>query len=77
MKRIVLAVLAGCAGLAAVAVSAAPKPCEELKAEIEKKLEANGVKKYTLKVVPADQVKDEKVVGTCEAGSKKITYEKQ
>jgi uncharacterized protein DUF1161 len=50
------------------------KPCDELKAEIEKKLEANGVKNYTLQVVEADKVKDEKVVGSCDGGTKKITY---
>ena len=77
MKRVVLAVLGGCMCLAAGAAFAAPKPCEELKAEIEAKLQANGVKNHTLEIVPADQVKDEKIVGTCGGGSKKIIYKKQ
>ncbi len=77
MKRVVLAVLGGCMCLAATAAFAATKPCEELKAEIEAKLQANGVKNYTLEIVPTDQVKDEKVVGTCDGGSKKIIYKKQ
>jgi hypothetical protein len=77
MKSVVLAIVAVCVCLAATAAFAATKPCEELKTEIEAKLQANGVKNYTLEVVPTDQVKDEKVVGTCEGGSKKIVYKKQ
>jgi uncharacterized protein DUF1161 len=67
-------VLAACVCLTAVPAIAQTKPCDELKAEIEKKLEANGVKNYTLQVVEADKVKDEKVVGSCDGGTKKITY---
>jgi hypothetical protein len=74
MKSVVLAV---CLCLAATPAFAATKPCEELKSEIEAKLQANGVKGYTLEIVPADQVKDEKVVGSCDGGSKKITYKRQ
>ena len=54
----------------------APKPCEELKAEIAKKLEANGVKSYTLEIVAKDKDAEGKVVGSCEAGTKKIMYQK-
>jgi hypothetical protein len=50
------------------------KPCEELKAEIEAKIQANGVETYTLGIVPNEDVKDEKVVGSCDGGTKKITY---
>ena len=55
----------------------AAKPCEELKAEIAAKVEAKGVKGYTLEVVPADQAGERKVVGTCERGAKKIVYSKK
>ncbi len=55
---------------------AAVKPCEELKSEIDAKLQAKGVKSYSLEVVASDAVKDEKVVGTCEGGSKKIIYKR-
>lgn len=55
---------------------AAPKPCEELKTEIAAKLDAAGVKTYRLTIVPADQVDAQKVVGSCEAGSKRITYQR-
>ncbi|MCA3237955.1 MAG: DUF1161 domain-containing protein [Curvibacter sp.] len=50
------------------------KPCEELKTEIAAKLDANGVKNYTLEIVANEQVRDRKVVGSCEGGSKKIVY---
>jgi hypothetical protein len=53
------------------------KPCEELKSEIAAKIEANGVKNYTLEIVASDQVGDRKVVGSCEGGSKKIVYVRQ
>jgi hypothetical protein len=55
----------------------AAKPCEELKAEIAAKIEANGVKNYTLEIVDPDQVGDKKEVGSCEGGTKKIVYVKQ
>lgn len=53
----------------------AAKPCEDLKAEITKKLEAKGVKSYTLEITAKDDKEgDGKVVGTCEGGTKKIVY---
>lgn len=52
------------------------KPCEELKAEIEAKLKAKGVEKYTLDIVAAADAKDGKVVGSCEGGTKRIVYKR-
>jgi uncharacterized protein DUF1161 len=53
----------------------AAKPCEELKSEIAAKLDAKGVKSYTLDIVAKDaDAGDAKVVGTCEGGTKKILY---
>ncbi len=52
------------------------KPCEELKNEIDAKLKEKGVTNYTLEIVPADQVKDQRVVGSCDGGKNKITYTK-
>jgi hypothetical protein len=49
-------------------------PCDEVKAGIASKLDAKHVTNYTLEAVPADKVGDAKVVGTCEAGAKKIVY---
>jgi hypothetical protein len=52
----------------------AAKPCEELKTEIAAKLDAKGVKSYTLEIVDKDKDAEGKVVGTCEGGTKKIVY---
>ena len=62
-----------------LAVTTAPayaqrKPCEELKAEIEAKIRKNGVKEFTLTIVPNAEVKDQHVVGSCDGGTKKIIY---
>jgi hypothetical protein len=52
------------------------KACDELKDEITKKLDAKGVKGYTLEVVAKDKDAEGKVVGTCDGGTKKIIYSK-
>ena len=52
------------------------KTCEDLKTEIDGKLKAKGVKAFSLDIVPAADVKTEKIVGSCEAGAKKITYKR-
>lgn len=69
-------VLMAAALLLCTSVFAQSKPCEELKSEIEAKIKQNGVTNYTLEIVPADQIKDQKVVGSCDAGKNKITYTK-
>ena len=51
-----------------------PKACEELKTEIATKLDAKGVKGYTLDIVAKDKDAEGKIVGTCDGGSKKIIY---
>ena len=56
----------------------AGKDCNELKMEIAAKIEANGVKTYDLTVVKTEDVKTEdKVVGSCEGGTKKIVYSRK
>ena len=50
------------------------KPCEEMNDEITKKLDAKGVKGYTLEIVAKDKDAEGKVVGTCDGGTKKIVY---
>ena len=52
----------------------AKKSCEELKSEIDAKIKAKGVKSYSVEIVPNDDVKDGKVIGTCDGGTKKIVY---
>ncbi|MCX7078223.1 MAG: DUF1161 domain-containing protein [Pseudomonas sp.] len=74
MKRFALAII--CCALATSAL-AATKSCEELKAEIEAKIQANKVTSYTLEIVSNDEVHDQNmVVGTCDGGTKKIIYQK-
>jgi hypothetical protein len=69
------------AAAAALVMLAAPavlrKPCDELKSEIDAKLQAKGVKNYTLAIVPTEQthdLKEGKIVGSCDGGTKKIVY---
>jgi hypothetical protein len=73
MKRLSLFIFLA---LGLSSVWAQVKPCEELKTEIAAKIEANGVKNYTLEIVASDAavVGDGKVVGSCEGGTKKIVY---
>jgi len=73
MKRMMVAFAVGTVFCCTTAF-AEVKPCDELKSEIAAKLDAKGVKEYTLEIVPNDQVKDQTVVGSCEGGTKKITY---
>ena len=54
----------------------AKKSCDELVTEIEARINAKGVKSFTLKVVPADEKTDLRVVGTCEGGARKIVYKR-
>jgi hypothetical protein len=58
------------------AYAQAAKPCEELKAEIAKKMDANHVKSYTLDIVAKDKDAEGKVVGTCDGATKKIVYQR-
>ncbi|MFJ3470787.1 DUF1161 domain-containing protein [Pseudomonas sp. NPDC090203] len=74
MKRIVLTLIVSALTTSAFA---APKPCEELKAEIEAKIQAQNVSSYTLEIVSNEEVHDQNmVVGSCENGTKKIIYQK-
>lgn len=60
--------------LLALPTAWAGKSCDELKTEVAGKLDAKGVKNYTLDVMASADVKDQKVVGSCEGGSKKLVY---
>jgi len=60
----------------APALAGAGTPCGEVKASIAAKLDAKGVKDYTLDVVATAEVADQKVVGSCDAGAKKIVYQR-
>jgi len=56
------------------AAPAARKSCDDLKAEISKKLDAKGVVGYTLDAVDKGKEGDAKVIGSCDGGTKSITY---
>lgn len=73
MKKIVALVMLGSLGFV-VAPAFAEKDCEELKTEIAAKLDAKGVVGYTLEIVPTEEITDQKVVGSCAGGTKKIAY---
>lgn len=63
--------------LCAIALpAAARKPCEELQAEIDAKIRANGVPVYTLSIVDAADTAtaEGKIVGQCDGGTKRIVY---
>jgi hypothetical protein len=76
MKSLRLLLLTAAIFLCATAFTQVKK-CEELKSEIEGKLKDKGVAGFTLEIVPADQIKDQKVVGSCDGGKNKITYTKE
>lgn len=74
MKRALLALLI-VLPLTQGVMLAQRKACEDLKTEIAAKLDAKGVKNYTLTIVAAGEVKDtDKVVGSCDGGTKRILY---
>lgn len=56
---------------------AAKKSCDELKNEIQVKLNSKGVKNYILEIVVAGKDSAEKIVGSCDGGMKKISYKKK
>jgi Protein of unknown function (DUF1161) len=74
MKKLVLVSALSMVCNLAFADNHARKPCEELKAEIAAKIEANKVPKYTLEIVDNDKVGTGTVVGSCDGGTKKIVY---
>ncbi len=76
MKRVILSFLLVMVFLCTSAI-AEIKSCEELKSEIEAKLKTKGVEGYTLEILSSDQVKDQKIIGSCEGGTKKISYSRK
>ena len=76
MARLITAVVAGLSLALSGGAFAQKKECAELKSEIEAKIKKNGVEKFSLDIVDKDAQADGKVVGTCDAGAKKIVYKK-
>lgn len=74
VQMAVAALLLSCAY--ATAQEPARKSCEDLKAEIGKKLEAKGVTSYSLDIVDKGKESDGKVVGSCDGGTKSLVYKR-
>jgi hypothetical protein len=62
--------------LSVTAFAAHATSCDEVKSQIDAKIKAKGVKTYSLDVLPDADVKDAKVVGSCEGGKKKVVYKR-
>lgn len=66
-----------CTALLSTAALAEPLSCDQLKAEIEVKIQSAGVTAYTLEAVPNAEVRDPNmVVGSCANGTYKILYQR-
>ena len=52
------------------------KSCEDVKADIAKKLDAKGIVGYTLTIVDKGKDSDGKIVGNCGGGTKSIVYQR-
>jgi hypothetical protein len=77
MKRSVAAVVFAVVSLS-IPSFAQKKSCDELKMDIAAQLDGKGVRKYTLAIVELKDVKDsDKVVGSCDGGTKRITYTRE
>lgn len=76
MKSVLLTTVLVLFCCAITADASAKVSCDDVRASIETKLTTKGVKKFTLEVVPKDQVTDLRIVGTCDGGAKKITYKR-
>jgi len=74
------ALLLGCTFVLAQAAQTAPaaptarKSCDDVKAEISKKLDAKGVVGYILDAVDKGKEGEARVVGGCDGGTKSIVY---
>lgn len=62
---------------AVASAQSAVKPCQDLKADIAKKLDAKGVAGYSLTIVDKGKETDGKVVGSCDGGTKSIVYQRE
>jgi len=70
LARMVAMLLFAASGIA----QAQQDPCEELRAQVEAKIAANGVTQFAVLVADANAPVNGQVVGTCAMGAKKIVY---
>lgn len=59
---------------AAGSAQAKTKDCDELRAQIDAKLQSRGVQGYSLDIVEAGDTGSARVVGTCDQGTHRIVY---
>jgi len=52
----------------------ARKSCDELKAEIQAKLDEKRITGYALTIIASGDLKGQQIVGSCEGDTKKIAY---
>ncbi|MGJ3701334.1 DUF1161 domain-containing protein [Variovorax sp. AFSI2.2] len=51
--------------------------CEALRAQIESKIAASGVTRFSVTTIDANAQANGQVVGSCDLGSKKIVYQRE
>ncbi len=61
----------------AIPAAALARDCNEVKAEIDAKIKAKGVKNYVLQIVNGLDVREGQIVGNCDVGTKRIVYLKE
>jgi hypothetical protein len=71
----ILVALAFAGGASAAIATTGGGNCEAITAQIDAKIRAAGVSRFTLTTVDADAKVGGKVVGSCDLGTKKIVYE--
>jgi hypothetical protein len=76
MKSAIVSTVLALSAVAFASPALARTSCEDVKAQIEAKIQAKGVKAFTLTIVPKDEKSDLRVVGTCDGGTKKIIYKR-
>lgn len=67
-----LVLLSGLAG--AIAPAQAQVTCESLSAQIDARIRASGVTRFSLRTLDVAEAAPGKVVGSCDKGAKKIVY---
>ena len=76
MKSVIASTVLALSAVALASPVLAKTSCEDLKAQLETKIQAKGVKAFTLTIVPKDEKTELRVVGTCDGGTKKIIYKR-
>jgi len=76
MKKLVRRTFIATSLLLISSAAFAAKPCDELKSEIDAKFQAKGVQNYSLDILANGTADSGKSVGTCDGGTKFISYKR-